>query len=65
MTPRTDVCETCENFRVLISTAVLEDEKLSLSEQFQSHVNLAQKEIIIIVSMSLYVHTSSLPLVVC
>ena len=44
MTPRTDVCETCENFRVSISTAVLEDEKLSLSEQFQSHVNLAQKE---------------------
>ena len=31
MTPRTDVCSSCENYRVLISNAVLEDEKISLS----------------------------------
>ena len=44
MTPRTDVCHYCENFRVLIPKALSEEDKLSLAHKFQKHVDEAQKE---------------------
>ena len=44
MTPRSDVCHHCEEYRVLISKAVTEDDKLKLAEEFKGHVDEAQKE---------------------
>lgn len=44
MTPRTDVCHYCENFRVLIKNAVEESEKLRWSTEFKQHVKNAQDE---------------------
>ena len=44
MTPRTDVCHHCEEYRVLISKATSEDDKLRFTREFQAHVNAAQKE---------------------
>ena len=44
MTPRTDVCHHCENYRVLISKAVCEDDKLRLAQEFKVHVDEAQNE---------------------
>ena len=44
MTPRTDVCQTCEDFRVKIMNSVQEKQKLSYSQQFHKHVALAQME---------------------
>ena len=44
MTPRTDVCQHCENYQVLISKAITEGDKLTLTQQFKEHVDLAQKE---------------------
>lgn len=44
MTPRTDVCQHCENYRVLISKAITEGDKFTLTQQFKEHVDLAQKE---------------------
>lgn len=44
MTPRTDVCHYCEEYRVLISKAINEDDKLRFSQEFKEHVEEAQKE---------------------
>ena len=44
MTPCTDVCQHCENYRVLISKVITESDKLTLTQQFKEHVDLAQKE---------------------
>ena len=44
MTPHSDVCHHCETYRVLISKAVCEDDKLRLAEEFKVHVDEAQKE---------------------
>ena len=44
MTPRSDVCTTCEKFRIQIRDATHEEDKMELSERFASHVELAQKE---------------------
>ena len=44
MTPHTDVCHYCENFRVLIKDAVVESEKIRLSTEFKEHVTCAQGE---------------------
>lgn len=44
MTPRTDVCHYCENFRVQIKSAVDESEKIRLSTEFKEHVTHAQGE---------------------
>ena len=44
MTPRTDVCHYCENFRVQIKSAVIESEKVRLSTEFKEHVINAQCE---------------------
>lgn len=33
MTPRTDVCHHCEEYRVLICKAITEDDKLKLAEE--------------------------------
>ena len=44
MTPRTDVCHYCEDYRVLISKAVSEVDKIKLTQEFKAHVEVAQKE---------------------
>ena len=44
MTPRSDVCSTCEEFRIQIRDATHEEDKVRLSTQFASHVELAQQE---------------------
>jgi hypothetical protein len=44
MTPRTDVCYKCENFRILIQRAVSEAGKKELTLKFQNHIEEAQKE---------------------
>jgi len=44
MTPRTDVCHHCEDYRVLISKATSEVDKVRLAQEFKEHVELAQKE---------------------
>ena len=44
MTPRTDVCNTCETYRMQITHATREVDKLSLSQQFKDHVVKAQVE---------------------
>ena len=43
MTPRSDVCATCEQFR-MIRDAVHEEEKVKLTTDFTSHVEMAQQE---------------------
>lgn len=44
MTPRTDVCHKCEQFRDLIQQARTEEEKLSATEAFSNHIKSAQRE---------------------
>ena len=44
MTPRTDVCYYCENFRVQLKDAVRESDKLCLTTEFKQHVKNAQDE---------------------
>ena len=44
MTPRTDVCHYCEDFRVEIVKAVTEADKTKLAQGFKEHVEEAQKE---------------------
>lgn len=44
MTPRTDVCHYCENFRAQLMRVVVESEKIQLSQDFQKHVKEAQME---------------------
>ena len=44
MTPRTDVCQKCENYRITIQRAVSEDEKKRLLTEFSTHLEVAQKE---------------------
>lgn len=44
MTPRTDVCYHCENFRVEIMHAVLEEDKTRFAKEFQTHIEEAQSE---------------------
>ena len=44
MTPRTDVCAVCENFREKIKTAITENEKITFTSQFTEHLSLAQSE---------------------
>jgi hypothetical protein len=44
MTPRTDVCQTCENYRISIQRAMSEDEKKKLLSEFSTHLEVAQKE---------------------
>lgn len=44
MTPRTDVCHYCESYRVQIKHAILEFDKIHLSNKFKEHVTTAQKE---------------------
>ena len=44
MTPWTDVCQLCENYRVIIQQAVTEDEKKKLLDEFSTHLEVAQKE---------------------
>ena len=42
MTPRTDVCHYCEDFRVEIVKAVTEADKTRLAQCFKEHVEEAQ-----------------------
>ena len=44
MTPRSDVCATCEQFHIQIKDAVHEEEKVKLTTDFTSHVEMAQEE---------------------
>ena len=44
MIPHTDVWLHCENYLVLISKAITEDDKLTRTQQFKEHVDLEQKE---------------------
>lgn len=44
MTPRTDVCHHCENFRIHVMKAVTEDEKTRTMQDFTSHVEMARLE---------------------
>ena len=44
MTPQSDVCATCEQFRIQIKDAVHEEEKVKLTTDFTSHVEMAQEE---------------------
>ena len=44
MTPRTDVCVYCENFRSKLKEAVAEEEKVKVTSEFSSHLEEAQKE---------------------
>ena len=44
MTPRTDVCQYCENYRIAIQQAVTEDDKKKLLAEFSEHLEVAQKE---------------------
>ena len=44
MTPRFDVCATCEEFHVQLKNVVTEDGKATLAQEFSSHVKLAQEE---------------------
>ena len=44
MTPRTDVCHYCEEYRVLIVKAISENDKVRLAQEFKEHVAEAQKE---------------------
>ena len=44
MTPRTDVCQKCEDFRSQVSHAVTEDEKRDALQHFNDHLQDAQTE---------------------
>ena len=44
MTPRSDVCSTCEAFRIQIRDAVSEVDKVTAATDFASHIELAQQE---------------------
>lgn len=44
MTPRTDVCQTCENYRYAIQRALTEDMKKQKLSEFSAHLEIAQKE---------------------
>ena len=44
MTPRTDVCALCEVMRQSVQSALTEEEKLSCTTEFQSHIESAQDE---------------------
>ena len=44
MTPREDVCATCEYHRELVTAAHTEEEKLEDSENFRMHIEDAQRE---------------------
>ena len=44
MTPRTDVCAVCEQYREKIKTAVSEEDKISFTSQFSDHLIQAQAE---------------------
>ena len=44
MTPETDVCHFCEDFRTAIQRAVCDDNKKALLAEFQTHLEEAQKE---------------------
>lgn len=44
MTPRTDVCAICENFRTQIKNSTSEEEKVSVTSDFSSHLQEAQEE---------------------
>ena len=44
MTPRTDVCKTCEDHRSAIQTAVTEDDRKRSLSDFSLHLEEAQKE---------------------
>ena len=44
MTPRTDMCATCEGFRIRLKDATHEEEKVKLTADFTSHLEAAQEE---------------------
>ena len=44
MSPRTDCCTKCENFRVQITRAVTEEEKMLTTTEFGHHVAIARQE---------------------
>lgn len=44
MKPRQDVCQKCDNYRLLIMQCTTEDDKITCAQQFKDHVELAQKE---------------------
>eukprot|EP00117_Sycon_ciliatum_P037522 scpid33362/ scgid28055/ len=44
MTPRTDVCDTCENLRRKVVTSMTEADKVLACQQLTEHVHYAQKE---------------------
>ena len=44
MKPRQDVCQKCDNFRILIMQSTTEADKLTYTQQFKEHVEEAQKE---------------------
>lgn len=44
MKPRQDVCQKCDNYRLLIMQSVTEEDKLTYTQQFKEHVEEARKE---------------------
>lgn len=44
MTPRSDVCATCEQFRIDIRDVISEEDKVKLSTEFAAHIQIAQEE---------------------
>ena len=56
MTPRTDVCKTCEDHRSAIQTAVTEDDKKRSLSDISLHLEEAQKERTAIEKSKLAVH---------
>ena len=44
MTPRTNVCQHCENFRVCLTNSVTETEKMAIMQEFTHHIELARSE---------------------
>ena len=44
MTPRSDVCATCENFRYKLRNAINEEEKIKYTTDFSLHIIMAQQE---------------------
>ena len=44
MMPRTDCCAKCEKFRIQITNALTEDEKLTANVNFGNHLAVAQRE---------------------
>ena len=43
MTPRTDVCHTCEKLRCTVMRSVTEEEKIEATEEFQKHLHISQE----------------------